>query len=67
MMSRREALATAVVAGVATAAATAAAAAPEKRAVSFGNPDDPPQGAINATSTSFRAICPATWPRTAKR
>ncbi len=49
MMSRREALAT-TVAGVVTAAATAAAAAPEKAAVSFGNPDDPPQGAINATN-----------------
>src|SRR6266478_2496564 len=50
MMSRREALATTVAAGVVTAAATAAAAAPEKAAVSFGNPDDPPQGAINATN-----------------
>ncbi len=50
MMSRREALATTVAAGVVTAAATAAAAAPEQAAVSFGNPDDPPQGAINATN-----------------
>jgi oxalate decarboxylase len=50
MISRREALATTVAAGVATAAATAATAAPEKAAVSFGNPDDPPQGAINATN-----------------
>jgi hypothetical protein len=29
---------------------TAATAAPEKAAISFGNPDDPPQGAINATN-----------------
>src|SRR5258708_23305489 len=49
MMSRREALATPV-AGVVTAAATAATAAPEKAAISFGNPDDPPQGAVNATN-----------------
>ena len=50
MMSRREVLATTAAAGIATAAATAAAPAPEKAAISFGNPDDPPQGAINATN-----------------
>src|SRR5260370_2319403 len=47
MMSRREVLATTTAAGVVTAAT---AAAPEKAAISFGNPDDPPQGAINATN-----------------
>ena len=46
MMSRREVLATTAAAGV----ATAAAAAPEKAAISFGNPDDPPQGAVNAAN-----------------
>jgi oxalate decarboxylase len=29
---------------------SAASAAPEKAAISFGNPNDPPQGAINATN-----------------
>jgi oxalate decarboxylase len=49
MMSRREVLATTAAAGVATAAIPAAAA-PEKAAISFGNPDDPPQGAVNAAN-----------------
>jgi hypothetical protein len=42
-------LATTAAAGVATAAIPATAA-PEKAAISFGNPDDPPQGSINATN-----------------
>src|ERR1700745_3747861 len=51
MLSRRDVLATTAVAGVVTAATmTAANAAPEKSPISFGNPDDPPQGAINATN-----------------
>jgi oxalate decarboxylase len=49
MISRREVLATTAAAGVATAAIPATAA-PEKAAISFGNPDDPPQGSINATN-----------------
>src|SRR5258708_6023798 len=49
MMSRREVLVTTAAAGVVTAP-TAATAAPEKAAISFGNPDDPPQGAVNATN-----------------
>jgi oxalate decarboxylase len=49
MISRREAIAATAVGGMVTAAAmTAANAAPEKAEISFGNPDDPPQGAINA-------------------
>jgi oxalate decarboxylase len=49
MISRREVLAATAAGGVVTAATmTAATAAPEKAAISFGNPDDPPQGAINA-------------------
>jgi hypothetical protein len=43
VVSRREVLATTAAAGVVTAA-TAAMGAPEKAAISFGNPDDPPQG-----------------------
>jgi oxalate decarboxylase len=39
--------ATAVGGAVAAAAMTTANAAPEKAPISFGNPDDPPQGAIN--------------------
>src|SRR5260370_3421751 len=50
MMSRREVLATTAAAGVVATAANAATAAPEKAAISFGNPDDPPQGAVNATN-----------------
>src|SRR5947209_14289086 len=50
MMSRREALA-ATTAGAVVAAAAAttktAAAAPVKSPISFGNPNDPTQGAIN--------------------
>ena len=48
MMSRRDMLAATAVGGaVAAAAMTTANAAPEKAPISFGNPDDPPQGAIN--------------------
>jgi oxalate decarboxylase len=51
MISRRDVLAATAVGGMVTAATmTAATAAPEKAAISFGNPDDPPQGAINATN-----------------
>jgi oxalate decarboxylase len=51
MMSRRDVLATTAVAGVVTAATMSAAnAAPVKSPISYGNPDDPPQGAINATN-----------------
>jgi oxalate decarboxylase len=51
MISRRDVLAATAAGGVVTAANVAAAtAAPEKAAISFGNPDDPPQGAINATN-----------------
>jgi oxalate decarboxylase len=49
MVSRREVLA-ATAGIVAAAGATKVAAAPEKSPISFGNPDDPPQGAINATN-----------------
>ena len=49
MFSRRDILAATAVGGVATAAAmTSANAAPVKSDITFGNPDDPPQGAINA-------------------
>ncbi|MEA2775687.1 MAG: oxalate decarboxylase, partial [Acetobacteraceae bacterium] len=44
-LSRRQWLAVTAASGVATAAATA-------RAASFGNPDGPPQGAINANPGS---------------
>ena len=51
MISRREALAATAAGAVMTAATmTAANAAPEKAPISFGNPNDPPQGAINATN-----------------
>src|SRR6202022_4792884 len=51
MISRRDVLAATAVGGVVTAATmTAATAAPEKAAISFGNPDDPPQRAINPTN-----------------
>jgi oxalate decarboxylase len=51
MISRRDALTATAAGAVMTAAAgTAASAAPEKAAISFGNPNDPPQGAINATN-----------------
>jgi oxalate decarboxylase len=49
MVSRREIL-TATAGIVAAAGVTQAAAAPQKSPISFGNPDDPPQGAINATN-----------------
>jgi oxalate decarboxylase len=49
MVSRREVLA--ATAGImAAAGATKAAAAPQKSPIAFGNPDDPPQGASNATN-----------------
>jgi oxalate decarboxylase len=49
MVSRREVLA--ATAGImAAAGVTKAAAAPQKSPITFGNPDDPPQGAINATN-----------------
>jgi len=51
VISRREALAATAAGAVMTAATmTAAGAVPEKAAISFGNPDDPPQGAINAAN-----------------
>jgi oxalate decarboxylase len=51
MISRRDVLAaTAVGSAVAAAAMTTANAAPEKAPISFGNPDDPPQGAINGAN-----------------
>ena len=49
MVSRREVLA--ATAGImAAAGATKASAAPQKSPITFGNPDDPPQGAINAAN-----------------
>ena len=49
MFSRRDILAATAVGGVATAAAmTSTNAAPVKRDITFGNPNDPPTGAINA-------------------
>src|ERR1700757_1406264 len=51
MFTRRDALAAAAVGGVVTAAGmTPANAAPVKSDITFGNPDDPPQGAVNATN-----------------
>jgi oxalate decarboxylase len=49
MVTRREVLA-ATAGVVAAAGASKVAAAPEKSPISFGNPDDPLQGAINATN-----------------
>jgi oxalate decarboxylase len=49
MVSRREVLA-ATAGIVAAAGVTTAAGAPQRSPISFGNPDDPPQGAINATN-----------------
>ena len=46
-LSRRNWLTLAAAGGVATAAASA-------RAASFGDPDEPPQGAINANPGSLR-------------
>src|ERR1700685_125962 len=50
MFSRRDMLAATAVGGVMTAATmtTADAATPVKSEITFGNPNDPPQGAINA-------------------
>ena len=51
MMSRRDMLAATAVGGVVTAAAmNTATAAPEKAPIAYGNPDDPPQGAINGVN-----------------
>src|SRR5580658_6256242 len=51
MMSRRDILAATAVGGVVTAAAmNTATAAPEKAPIAYGNPDDPPQGAINGVN-----------------
>src|SRR6202453_5134799 len=60
MMSRRDMLAATAVGGaVAAAAMTTANAAPEKAPISFGNPDDPPQGASNdANPRSATDPCP---------
>jgi len=49
MFSRRDVLAATAVGGVVTAATMSTAdATPVKSDISFGNPNDPPQGAINA-------------------
>src|ERR1700674_1649027 len=49
MFSRRDMLAATAVGGVVTAATmTTANATPVKSDITFGNPNDPPQGAINA-------------------
>ena len=49
MFSRRDMLAATAVGGVMTAATmTTADATPIKSEITFGNPNDPPQGAINA-------------------
>src|SRR5258708_5731860 len=49
MFSRRDMLAATAAGGVMTAASmTTANATPVKSDISFGNPNDPPQGAINA-------------------
>src|SRR6202165_1209738 len=49
MFSRRDMLAATAVGGVVTAATmTTADATPIKSDIAFGNPNDPPQGAINA-------------------
>jgi oxalate decarboxylase len=50
-LSRRRWMAATAAAGVATAAATA-------RAASFGNPDEPPQGAVNTTGNPASAADP---------
>jgi oxalate decarboxylase len=53
MLSRRDMLAATAVGGVVAAASVTSAnatAAPQKASISFGNPDDPPQGAINAVN-----------------
>src|ERR1700745_2244058 len=55
MFSRRDMLAATAVSGVVTAATMTGANAdpvitPVKSDITFGNPDDPPQGAVNATN-----------------
>ena len=51
MISRRDVLAATAVGGVATAVSMSSAkATPVKQPIVFGNPNDPPQGAINATN-----------------
>src|SRR5690349_21028248 len=53
MISRRDVLAATAASGIVTAATLSTAkAASEKSPISFGNPDDPPQGAVNATNPS---------------
>src|SRR4030081_4126169 len=48
MFSRRDMLAATAAGGVAAATMTTANATPVKSDITFGNPNDPPQGAINA-------------------
>lgn len=51
MISRRDVLAATAVGGVATAVSMSIAnATPVRQPIAFGNPNDPPQGAINATN-----------------
>src|ERR1700731_3550127 len=53
MFSRRDMLAATAAGGLVTAATMTtadAATTPVKSDISFGNPNDPPQGAINATN-----------------
>ena len=58
MFSRRDMLAATAAGGLVTAATmtTAGAATPVKSDISFGNPNDPPQGAINAKNPGASAI-----------
>jgi oxalate decarboxylase len=57
MFSGRDMLTATAVGGAVTAAAmTTANAAPVKSDISFGNPNDPPQGAINAPPLRFRSL-----------
>ena len=81
MFSRRDMLAATAVGGVVTAATmNTANATPVKSDISFGNPNDPSQGAINArnprsvsdpgpqnpaTGTSFRGHFPRRRPTSA--
>ena len=55
MFSRRDVLAATAAGGMMTAATmTTATAAPVKSDITFGNPNDPPQGAINASESKER-------------
>jgi len=81
MISRRDMLAATAVGGAVTAATmTTSDATPVKSEISFGNPNDPPQGAINArnprsitdpgrkigqSGTSFRGHFPRRRPTSA--